>query len=449
MQLDVYSAGRDVGNIFAIRKGWKEITAGNKGGINLVVMNEANGSVISTQQFRTDFGENIKREGKRMLDFIEEIPLGAVVCVAVCYDGSHLSTDAKHALMWLGSEDVSILAPYGSWALIGIKGAPPGQAIEVVSNDSPAQVWARIRLQPFHRDILEITAESTGNSAVISVNGSVVDAQCTLCAHGLCLALVDRVTGNLMCDVLNHFLHGLHDPFVGLINSLSARLIVAIAKEKDAFLSEAVWEACRKIGSAMIEEINGGTWAIVGSSDAPVGSMAESYKDGGADTAAKATFIATTEHATCRIVMQSLEPTGVGSRISVNGINTTSTEEGHLIVVLKDGDCSIESHNITGTPDDLETFIDRVPYGRIVLVVIARNHTDNGTLALESIGSAQAASVVSEGVWGVVGKKGAIRGSVVELSHGGEGSAAEVRIDTEGFGRLKEDYLILYSGQEV
>ena len=444
IQLDVYSAGKDVGNRFFINRGWNEVFAGRKSGINFVTIDQFDGSILSTAHFKTY--TNTDDPSTQLIRYIEGIPFGAIVCVAVSYDGvEYLSHYAKNNLMWLGSYDINKLTEDGSWALIGVKGALPGQAIEVASSDSPAHVWARVHLKRYRQPIFEITAESAGTNhgkyARITVNGTEVNVPYNGYDPGLHVVVVHEVTGLIIRSQLfdtsaESGAYSSSDQFVELINDLSEGRIVVIAIKDEAIdhLSEDAKKACESIGSALIRlVVHSGSWAIIGRKGAEIGSVPESYRNEGTS---KANFISSTSNAQCTIGMQSLQYTGIVNSISVNGnrtIHPTPTTEGNLVAVLKDGECTVESSISFTSSDDLADFLKYIPPGRTVLVNIAHNYrslSESGIAALEAIGSAQIRSVtIYDTPWAIIGKKGAPRGSSMELSYYGEGKAFETNIE--------------------
>ena len=203
MQLDVYSAGKNLGRHFSVKKNWKQIYSDAHGGIYIVVIDQYDGSVISKQGFNTYYAYlSDNPDNLKLMKYIRDIPFGAIVCVAISYDGvSQLSDAAKVELMLLGSSLISgDVKPYGSWALIGAKGVRPGEAIEVESSNHSTHVWGRIHLKQNRPPIFNITAESAGTDsgkfARITVNGTVVNVSyTTIDDSGLHVVVIEPETG--------------------------------------------------------------------------------------------------------------------------------------------------------------------------------------------------------------------------------------------------------------
>ncbi len=103
-------------------------------GYNLTVLDPRSGEVITRTGFDTYANEY---EAQRMAQFIAQIPEGAIVLVATKDDASRSLTDeAVAALRTLGSQVDLREFPGQFHALIGVKGARPGTALEVVGAPS-------------------------------------------------------------------------------------------------------------------------------------------------------------------------------------------------------------------------------------------------------------------------------------------------------------------------
>ena len=241
MWLDVYSAAHSVGNRFSMYKGWDEFFAGRKYGINVAVMDEVNGSVLAVDNFDQKGG------GSTALGvFIEKIPPGRIVCVAISDNGVYqLSEYARRSLTWLGSNRILSLNQPDSWALIGVKGnyRPHNHAIEVSSGDSPARVTARVHLKKAYQEVFEITAVSNGNhpQATITLNGSVVDIPYVGHDRGLHVLVVDGVTGMIVHRQVfdtsaGSGAYSSSDQFVTLIQAQPEGMLVAIAIKEEGMV---------------------------------------------------------------------------------------------------------------------------------------------------------------------------------------------------------------------
>jgi hypothetical protein len=442
IQIDVYSAGIYAGNRFAMNKDWGEFFAGRRNGINIAAIDAVNGSVIAEGTFKTHSSSSYSNQ---LIAFVERIPYGSIVCAAISYDGvSGLSESAKRAIMWLGSIHINYVPAYGSWALIGVKGALPGQAVEVYRDrSSSAEVSARITLKPFYTKPTKITAESAGSkygyNAVITVNDTIVDIPYMGYGSGLHVVIVDEVTGMIVnkqvFDTSAEI--GVEFPseqFVELIQAQPNGSLVAIAVKEEGMrhLSDEAKQACESIGSALIRQVSYGSWTIVGRKGAAPGSVPEAMAYGRRSKSALVLAVPSQRevHAKCLIQMYN-NRYGTGNYISVNGIKFNHPTPGNLVALLRDGECTVERYKSFTASDEFSDFINYIPNDRTVLVNFAINYqglTENGIAALETIGSARAQSHIYSRPWAVVGKKGAPKGSILEESFYGDAKAFEVTI---------------------
>ena len=439
----MFSAGIGVGERFSVEKDWNEISGGRKVGINLVVINEANGSIIATENFATHKSESFSNQ---LAVFVDKIPLGRIVCAAVSFDGCrYLKWHGVRALMMLGSDNVNPPIYGGSWALIGVKGAGRGQAIEKVlsSGISPAQITSRINLKSFRQPFIEITAESAGQNykhgkyVIVTINDTVVDIPYVGYNRGLNVVIVNEKTGEILHSQVfdtsaTTAAYSASAQFVELINRQPEGRIVVIVIKDDAIahLSEEAIQACESIGSAFIRQVSlGGSWAIVGRKGATIGSVPESASNSLPVKSMFALTPSTENDVMCQINVQSSKYSGMGNNISVNGVihsHTSPTTEGNLIALLKDGDCSVERSETFTTSSELVNIMKRIPPGRIVIVNLARNYrslTDSGRAALEAIGSAKFNSLAFPHTFAIIGRKGAPKGFIPEQSYDGENRA--------------------------
>ena len=143
-------------------------------GLNVVVLDETDGSIVLTENFDTHISSNSAHDLVRL---IESLPPGKIVAIAVSDEATgRLSNSAKRAIEILGSAQVRSLGYRGSWAFIGKKGTVPGTAIESINNSqAPVKISIILNLLKGRIGLL-ISAKSAGylvgNYAHISVNGA-------------------------------------------------------------------------------------------------------------------------------------------------------------------------------------------------------------------------------------------------------------------------------------
>lgn len=131
------SAGNEVGDFAHIYVRGDD-HALNAVGYNVVVINPQQGAVEASAAFNTFSSAD---ESARMARFIAGIREGRIVAVAVRDEASrYLTEDAVAALRSIGAS-VDLRNKWRwSHAVIGVKGAPPGTAIEMAGETLPAQV---------------------------------------------------------------------------------------------------------------------------------------------------------------------------------------------------------------------------------------------------------------------------------------------------------------------
>jgi hypothetical protein len=135
----VKSAGEEVGDFGHIYVDGRNLSPDERG-YNIVVLDPLSGAVEGRGHFDTFAAEE---ESDRLADFIEAIPDGKIVAVAVEDEASlHLTEEAVQALGTIGAAgDLRDKFRWGH-ALIGVKGATPGQALEEIGFLRPVSVRA-------------------------------------------------------------------------------------------------------------------------------------------------------------------------------------------------------------------------------------------------------------------------------------------------------------------
>ncbi len=135
----VRSAGSEIGDFAHIYVNGVD-AAPNQIGYNLVVLDARTGMVEKSAAFNTFASE---AESARLAQFIAGIPNGKIVAAAVRDEASaHLTAKAVDALRSIGA--VRDMSGPGHWrwshAIVGVKGAASGAALEAASETWPAQL---------------------------------------------------------------------------------------------------------------------------------------------------------------------------------------------------------------------------------------------------------------------------------------------------------------------
>jgi hypothetical protein len=133
----VKSAGEEVGDFGHIYVDGRNVSPDERG-YNVVVLDPASGAVEATAHFDTFASE---AESTRLGEFIAGIPDGRIVAAAVEDEASlHLTEEAVLALRTIGArEDLRGMFRWAH-AIIGVKGATPGQALEETGSLRPVSV---------------------------------------------------------------------------------------------------------------------------------------------------------------------------------------------------------------------------------------------------------------------------------------------------------------------
>ena len=133
----VKSAGEEVGDFGHVYVDGRNVSPDERG-YNVVALDAATGDVELRGHFDTFASEE---ESSRLADFIAGIPDGKIVAVVVEDEASlHLTEEAVEALRTVGArEDLRDLFRW-EHAIIGVKGAEPGQALEATGLLRPVSV---------------------------------------------------------------------------------------------------------------------------------------------------------------------------------------------------------------------------------------------------------------------------------------------------------------------
>lgn len=131
------SAGNEVGDFAHVFVNGID-AAPNAVGYNVVVLDPQSGAVEASAAFNPFASA---AESERLAQFINEIPNGKIVVVTARDEVSrYLTASAVDALETIGAQQDLRGKWRWSHALIGVKGAPPGSALESAGETIPAQV---------------------------------------------------------------------------------------------------------------------------------------------------------------------------------------------------------------------------------------------------------------------------------------------------------------------
>ena len=137
--LVVQSAGLEVGSFAHIYVDGRDVVS-NERGYNVAVIDPASGQVLQTAAFDTHLDE---AASGALAEFLSAVPQGRIVAVAAADEASRLlGEDAVQALGGIGAAgDLREKFRWGH-AIVGVRGAPPGSALETLDWMQPVTVVA-------------------------------------------------------------------------------------------------------------------------------------------------------------------------------------------------------------------------------------------------------------------------------------------------------------------
>jgi hypothetical protein len=142
VDLVVTSAGKEHGWAASIEVNGVDL-APNRRGYNVVVVDPRSGRVEGRDVFDTFLA---RAESARLADFVARVPAGSIVAAAIRDDGvGQLTDEAVQALRSLGGQVDPRGALFVSHLVVGVKGAPPGTAVEAFGHTRLARVIGRER----------------------------------------------------------------------------------------------------------------------------------------------------------------------------------------------------------------------------------------------------------------------------------------------------------------
>jgi len=256
-------------------------------GLNVAVIHEVTGQKLGSATFDT-FGDPSCTIA--FTEWMESLPVGRIVAIALKDEGTvYLDERAKNACAALGAYWVYYLQFRSSWAMIGQKGATPGTATEALSDEHGVTCSRSFTLPSIFANTATISATSAageyGVLTHISRNGSVIPIKGGY-QRGLNVVVFEPATGKpLLAGSFDLFADAsVADGFAQTIEAIPDGKIIAIALKDDAFvnLSQAAKNACRAIGSRLIDHLEfRGAWSIVGYKGASPDSVIENLNNSG------------------------------------------------------------------------------------------------------------------------------------------------------------------------
>jgi len=129
-------------------QGTKADASAGRRGYNVAVLDRRSGVVIDLKGFDTWANQY---ESERLVEYINQIPNGRIVLAATSGDaGMSLTGGAMEALASIGAVGDIRGLPGHAHAVVGVKGAQPGSALELVGEPG---AWLRLGLNPDRREL--------------------------------------------------------------------------------------------------------------------------------------------------------------------------------------------------------------------------------------------------------------------------------------------------------
>ncbi|MEH2258483.1 interleukin-like EMT inducer domain-containing protein [Nostoc sp.] len=437
-------------------------------GLNVVVFDEHDGSILDTQRFDTCISE---QAATNFANYIKNVPFGRLVAVAVCDEGASYITgigsgNPKNqavidACKSLGSTKIEQLAWRNSWALIGYKGPVWGEAVEVLSSNASA--YCQYRFTPYtaqeainYRVSVVSGGIKAGNTAAIYVNQVPVlsedDAQ-----SGFNVVVIDKDSG----FVVNRQSFGLSagdrkgysaGDFIDFIEAVPVGYIVAVSLKEGVYhITDAVQYALQSIGSGLAFNLCGensltceDSYAIIGIKGSAPGSVPEMLQTDGI-AAVKTVFPVATirQFNPFRVVSAMSEGVNVGNNacITTNGHTVkmpNSYQRGiNVIVFNQEGQVidrgTFDTYASTNETNKFVEFINKVnPENYVALAVKDEctwhlNYSSNEKVrqVFQSLGSTMISQVGYRDSWVLIGKKDGTK-LAEAFARDGQGNATAV-----------------------
>ena len=277
-QIIVKSAGYLIGNKWEISVDGAVIgLPGYNRGMNVIVVNQNNGSVIHRENFDTFHSSAIV---EAFTNLLTSLPNGRIVAIAIRDEGTrYLGEPAFRACESIGSHLIRTVRYRGSWAIIGRKGAPNGTVAEIASNTAAVETSDWFSVVNNACSII-VGYPDGSHSSGIDVNGQKVgNGQIS---HGITVAIVDQSSCIIeKFEILDISVSSTQsDQLAILIQETPPGKVVAttIWNAVADHLTENAKLALESIGSALIRNVQDHhAWGIIGQKGAPPGSVPEAH----------------------------------------------------------------------------------------------------------------------------------------------------------------------------
>ncbi|MDZ7724834.1 MAG: C25 family cysteine peptidase [candidate division KSB1 bacterium] len=226
ISLRVESAGKRQGNFARILVNSQSVMPTSRG-FNVAVLTNNCAEICATATFDTWGNE---QASEKLADFISNVPENDYVLVAVKDEASNrLYEPALNALETLGSVHCRDIGPFDSWAIIGRKGAPPGNVPEAYSPSDQETIAAVSDSIRRHAAFGQILSPKIGPAAAWSkaeIQSTLPDStniNVHLIGHPISGAPDTLYTGSPANSLDLSFIDAQHTPYLSLGAQLSSQ----------------------------------------------------------------------------------------------------------------------------------------------------------------------------------------------------------------------------------
>ena len=400
-------------------------------GLHVVVVNQTSGTVIYRRVYDTSAEIFIDSPSDHFANLIASQSNGTIVAIATKDEAvDNLSEQAKKACKSIGSALIDQVRHGGSWAIVGKKGAAIGSVPEAASNNGPS------KSSLFFGSPVTAATSNACSVAIISSGISGIKAQLAVndikshssLSAGITIALL----GDGAIQRIETFTSSQSINLTDFIKQIPPGRIVLASIYSDGVqhMTDGGRAALEAIGSALIRNVGQGeAWAIIGRKGAARGSVLEQSHQYSTAIAA---------NVSCRSIKTpfvTVQSAGklVGDYVSItlNGINIVTTcTNGHgrglHVAVIDGGSVNVTNVHCFDTyadPNASSNFvqlINSVPTGMFVAISakdeVTNQLSQQAIQAIEGLGSKYIRQIKYRGSWVILGRKGALPGTVLEAA---------------------------------
>ena len=287
----VQSAGANTGDYgrVGVNGGVIEMSRTYDCGLNVVVFEGNTTKIRSSKTFNMTASNN-SQEIDNFVKLTESLPDDTMIALA-SNNARDLNKVEKvqRAIKSLGSKYINQTIEGGCWALLGRKGARPGEVLEAVSDHGPVEIVSRamtntpvVRDNSYCKILVESIGTGSSGGVIISVNGRYNKSLQS--GEGVTVAILKNDSCELesMTSFRSWYYSSHAEQVASFIRAVPFGRIVIVSTFTPASYSspgypENLKSAMDYIGSSLFRSARyRDTWAVIGRKGAPVSSVPES-----------------------------------------------------------------------------------------------------------------------------------------------------------------------------